>query len=226
MTRTLRHRRPSTGAVLLPVLAVLLAPAAARSQTFSLEASPDCDPSLASLEAHVMGGGLLRGAPYAPAGDDWGRANTLHYSRPFVCMTTGEETVGSWLQTAWEDDHRDEPHPVAEHEGNEVLTRFGFGDLEVEIVQTLGCNVLHQCYSFTNTGEQEISVLALTQILEAAMRFVGDGTDDRAGTVEGPPRMLYAFDEDADPTRSRPHISLSPGPGSLHHETERSRLAG
>ena len=136
-------------------------------------------------------------ARFDPANDEpnVGARGTVFESMPFLCQTQGEESRGTWLEAGRIDAERGDSDANAERMSSTFTTQ----DIEVELVAGFDCNVLTQCYVFTNRTGARIDELALIHYIDGDLFFVGNFNNDFGGTSVGIPRTIYEFDSGDDP---------------------------
>ena len=152
-------------------LCLLLPPGAAPAQgAFELSSQNGCPAELGQLRLTVDSYGsfgsstdIAGDAFFDPPEPRWDEAGTVYESMPFLCVTQAGQTRGSWLENGRA---AGLSRAQAQRNANRVTSTFSHGDLDVRLVQTLDCNLLTQCYQFTNRGAQEASVLAVTQYID------------------------------------------------------------
>ncbi|MBM4320482.1 MAG: hypothetical protein FJ125_11105, partial [Deltaproteobacteria bacterium] len=220
----LRSRSSPLGASFLVILAFCLE--AGAQGRFNLTMDEMCSPELGDLSLTIDSYGAF-GSAVPSAGDaffdppppEWRQAGTVFESMAFLCMTKGGSTTGSWLRVGGDDIF--DPfgggggaaaalgRADAEQQGSSVVSSFEVDDTLVELVSTLNCNTLTQCYTFTNNGNQVLNTLAITHYIDGDLYFVGGFTNDYGSTIAGPPRVVYEFDQGDNPLSPSTYIGLS-----------------
>ncbi|MDY0063281.1 MAG: MopE-related protein [Myxococcota bacterium] len=195
------------------LLALLAAPRAWAQGAFTLSTQAGCSPALGHLSLTVDAYGTF-GTQANVAGDaffdppepEWERAGTVYQSMPFLCLTRDGSSAGTYLEAG----RSGLGVARATQQGNTVTSVFTYGGVEVLLEQTLDCTVLTQCYTFTNTTNRPIMVLAITQYIDGDLYFVGNYQDDYGSTIPSSPRTVYEFDQGDDPLEPSTFIGLSP----------------
>ena len=199
------------------VLLLLAAAPAWAQRVYTLENDPACHAEHGTLELGVdpygaFGSNVNVGsdALFDPPGDFWDEAGTVYQSLPLLCVELEGTRGGVFFEAGSEDLTFGE----AVQDGNTVLSVFRFGPVGVQLQQTLGCDTLTQCYSFTNLGEVPLSLVSLTQYIDSDLHYTGGFANDFGSTVVGPPRAVYEFEEGDDPDVPYTYVGLSPLPDS------------
>ena len=201
----------------LSLIAPLSALAAPVASFQPMRTGAACDPSVGvvSLGVDRYGAfgsavGIRQNATYNPVDmPDEGPAGTVFESMSFLCRTAGGASSGAWLEG-----QRAAalvpapPAPVADGEGNRITSDFSLDGVAVHLISELECNVLTQCYTFTNNTGGRVDELMLTPYIDGDLYFSGDFNNDFGGTGAGVPRTLFEFDEGDDPARPTTYLAL------------------
>ncbi|MCK6571103.1 hypothetical protein L6V77_08355 [Myxococcota bacterium] len=172
-----------------------------------------CDPNLGHLRMALdawgaFGSNVARrvDALYDPVdAPDRGPNGTVFESMPFLCQVQGGEATGQWL----EEGRLGGAAPArTDGEGNRLTSTFVVNGIEVRLDAELDCNLLTQCYTFTNLSGARLDTVELTPYIDGDLYFEGDYTNDFGGTGAGRPRTLFEFDEGDDPQRPTTYLAL------------------
>ena len=172
--------------------------------------------SYGAFGSAVAAGGPARYDP-APTEDgvDWPAESTAFESMAYLCVEgpDGANPQGTWLEAG-----RFGLQAADFQEADGVMTsEFDFSDVGVQLVAELNCNVLTECYVFTNNTAGPLDTVALTHYIDADLYFVGGLGNDYGGVRPGPPRAVYQFDQGDDPESPTTFIGLSSSdPGDRH----------
>ncbi|MCA9539819.1 MAG: thrombospondin type 3 repeat-containing protein, partial [Myxococcales bacterium] len=200
---------------LASTLALLAAPALAAPVNGShpFATGPQCNRAETgdlSLRLDVYGGfgsaaGIRADATFNAGNDvpDQGAAGTIYESMPFLCRRVGNASSGSWLESG-----RLNVAAQADGQNNQMTSRYTVNGVEVEMEATLDCNVLTQCYTFTNRTGSRLEELALIHYIDGDLYFQGGFNNDFAGTSVGIPRTIYEFDEGDNPNEPTTQLAL------------------
>ncbi len=211
---------PSVRCVLaasLVAASLVVAPAAiAEPVRFNhrMETAATCDPARGSvrlrLDVYGAFGSLTSqgdSAFFDPAGPTRAEG-TVFQAMPFLCAERAGAATGSWLEAF---ELAGVPYE-ADGTPNHLVARFRAAGLDVVHDATLNCNVLTQCWTFTNPGAGPVDTVAFYPYVDGDLLFVGDSSNDRgARSVADPPR-LYQYDQGDDPQRPTTYLGLSVGP--------------
>ncbi|MEE2756293.1 MAG: hypothetical protein VYA30_06515 [Myxococcota bacterium] len=144
-------------------------------------------------------------AIYDPARDmpDRGAQGTVYEAMPFLCRTQGGVSEGQWLEST----------PLAvqtESDGtpNRLTSRYQIDGIQVDMVTTLDCTTLTQCWTFTNLTQARLDTLAITQYIDGDLYFEGNFNNDYAGSSVAEPRTVYEFDAGDDPDQPTTMLAL------------------
>jgi hypothetical protein len=183
----------------------------ARSHSFA--SSADCDndrTGQVELDVDVYGSygsatSWGSNANFNPPGDDpdIGARGTVYESMPFLCRQQAGRSSGQWLE-------RDPLRVATRAEGDEnrLTSNYTVDGVEVDMITTLDCNILTQCWTFTNRTGARVETLALTQYIDGDLYFDGNFANDYAGTSVGIPRTIYEFDDGDDPNEPTTQLAL------------------
>ena len=172
-----------------------------------------CDPGLGTVQLGLdvfgaFGSATSAGedAVFNPAGDepDAGARGTVFESLPLLCRGQGGQTSGLYLET----DRVGNVNAVAVGDGSAMTSDYSVMGIDVHLDATLDCNVLTQCWTFTNRSGAPIDTLALTQYIDGDLFFVGGFNNDFGGTSQGRPRTIYEFDQGDDPVEPTTYLAL------------------
>ena len=199
-------------ALFLALMASAHADPVDRLHTFS--AGPECgDVGVQSLVIDFdrfgsfghTGSQLGRGALFDPADDmpDNGAQRTVFESSPFLCTVGGGQVAGRWLSQSGVNGAAN-----ADAVGNRMTSQYQVGDLQVDLVASLDCNVLTQCYTFTNTGDRRVDTVALLHYVDGDLYFEGGYNNDFAGAGDGVPRTVFEFDDGDNPEEPTTQLAL------------------
>ncbi len=145
-------------------------------------------------------------ALFNPANDepDIGARGTVFESMPFLCATQGDESEGTWLELGRAGD----VEAVADGDGNNLSSRFTMHGLDVQMEAEFACNILTQCYTFTNVSDARIDEVALIHYIDGDLFFAGNFNNDFGATSVGIPRTIWEFDSGDDPQEPTTQLSL------------------
>ena len=172
-----------------------------------------CDPELGVVSLGVdaygsFGSSTSQGddALFNPVDQpDRGAQGTVYESMPFLCRVQGGGAAGDWLESG----RLGAPAAATDGNGNHLESSFNAGGVQVEMDTSLACNVLTQCWTFTNSTGGRLEALELTPYIDGDLYFEGNFSNDYGGTGAGRPRTLFEFDEGDDPLRPTTYLSLS-----------------
>jgi hypothetical protein len=189
------------------------APAAPINGVQNMTTQAECDPNLGHLRLGLdawgaFGSNVTRrvDALYDPVdAPDRGPRGTVFESMPFLCQVQAGEATGQWL----EEGRLNGLAPArTDGDGNRLASSFVVNGVEVRMDAQLDCNVLTQCYTFTNLSGARLDTVELTPYIDGDLYFAGDYTNDFGGTGAGLPRTLFEFDEGDDPQRPTTYLAL------------------
>ncbi|MCK6570306.1 MYXO-CTERM sorting domain-containing protein [Myxococcota bacterium] len=215
MTPPIRDRARLSAAPLALLLAAV-APAdvlaAPIDGTQSMQTQNGCDAALGAVRLGIdaygaFGSATTQGqdALYNPVDQpDRGERGTVYESMPFLCRSQGGQAAGDWL----EEGRLGAPAAATDGNGNRLESTFTVDGVEVRLDASLDCNVLTQCYTFTNRTGRRLDQLELTPYIDGDLYFEGNFTNDYGGTGAGRPRTLFEFDEGDDPARPTTYLAL------------------
>lgn len=198
---------------ILVLLTLSTAQAAPVARSHTLTTSDNCDieqTGRVSLELDVYGsfgsstswGG---DAEFDAPGDqpDAGARGTVYESMPFLCRTQAGQTSGEWLE-------REPLRSRAQADGtaDQLTSQYRVDGVAVDMVATLDCNVLTQCWTFTNQTGARLDSLSITPYIDGDLYFAGNFANDYAGTSVGIPRVIYEFDDGDDPDAPTTQLAL------------------
>jgi hypothetical protein len=213
MARTPRSLLP------LSLLTALVGPAGAAPVRFNhrMETSAACDPALGHLRLRMdvfgaFGIATSQGdsAFFDPANDvpDQRAQGTVYESMGFLCSGQGGVREGNVFESA----DMVGVNVVADGTENHLVSTFRAGDVQVDLDATLDCNVVTQCWRFTNVTNARIDELAFYPYVDGDLIFSGTSADDRGARAEGNPPRLYEFDQGDDPVAPTTYLALYPDP--------------
>jgi MYXO-CTERM domain-containing protein len=143
-------------------------------------------------------------AEFNPGNDnpDAGEAGTVYNSSPFLCRTQAGRSNGQWLA--------DGPAAGARADGanNRMTSGYTVDGVRIDLTATLECNVLTQCWTFTNRTNARLDTLAITHYVDGDLFFVGAFSNDYGATSVGVPRTIYEFDAGDDPEEPTTQLAL------------------
>ncbi len=153
-------------------------------------------------------------ARFDPANDqpNVGARGTVYESMPFLCQTSGGVSRGTWLEAGRIDGAR---RGASDGNGNLMSSNFSVQDVEVQMEAEFDCNVLTQCYTFTNRSDARMEELALIPYIDGDLFFVGNFNNDFGGTNVGDPRVIYEFDSGDDPQEPTTQLALYGDQGDM-----------
>ena len=145
-------------------------------------------------------------AEFNPAGDepDAGARGTIFESMPFLCRTQGGASSGSYLEA----DRVGNVNAVAQGDSSSMTSDYNLAGIDVHLEANLDCNILTQCWTFTNRTGAVVDELALTQYIDGDLYFVGQFSNDFGGTSQGELRRIYEFDQGDDPVEPTTYLAL------------------
>ena len=180
---------------------------------FSTGAACDPDAGDVSLGLDVYGSfgsstEINQDALFNPANDvpDRGARGTVYESMPFLCRTQGGDSDGEWLEAGALNANAN-----ADAVGDRMTSDYTVDGVGVEMVADFDCNVLTQCWTFTNNTGAPLDELALIHYVDGDLFFEGSFNNDFAGTSVGIPRTIYEFDAGDDPEAPTTQLSLFGG---------------
>ena len=207
-------RRPVTS---LAALAVALAaiPVSAAPVRFNhrMETAAACAPELGHLRLRMdvfgaFGISTSQGdsAFFDPANDvpNQRAQGTVYESMGFLCAEQGGARVGHTFEAA----EMVGVQTVADGVENQLVSRFQAGQVRVDLDARLDCNVVRQCWRFTNLSDARIDTLAFYPYVDGDLIFSGTSDDDRGARGVGVPPPLYQFDQGDDPLRPTTYLGL------------------
>ncbi len=175
-------------------------PACNQEQTGHLEMALDVFGSYGSAT------GIDIDARFNPANDepDRGPRGTVFESMPFLCATQAGASRGAWL----EEERIGDVEAVADGEGNRLTSRFELDGIDVQMEATFECNILTQCYTFTNNTAARLDEVALIHYVDGDLFFVGNFNNDFGATSVGVPKTIWEFDAGDNPREPTTQLSL------------------
>jgi MYXO-CTERM domain-containing protein len=204
----------SQTALLAALAALAAAPALAApiDGVQSMRTENFCDPALGVVTVGVDAYGSFGSATgqgvdalYDPVdAPDRGARGTVYESMPFLCRVQNGEAAGDWLEEA----RLGAPPAVTDGNGNHLESSFQAGGVQVDLDAMLDCNVLTQCWTFTNTTGTRLDALEITPYIDGDLYFEGNFTNDYGGTGAGRPRTLFEFDEGDNPQSPTTYLAL------------------
>jgi MYXO-CTERM domain-containing protein len=196
-------------AVLVSALCAEAAPVD-RFQRF--ETAPACDlaeTGTLSMALDVYGSfgsaaDIQQDALYNPPNDqpDRGAAGTVYESKPFLCRTGGGRSSGEWLELG------NVGGAVADGDGDSLSSEYVVDGVRVNMEAEFECNLLTQCWTFTNETNARIDDLAITHYVDGDLFFEGNFNNDFAASSVGVPRIIYEFDSGDDPQEPTTQLAL------------------
>jgi hypothetical protein len=218
MTRLASRARALTILALAVGLAHPL-PAGAAPVAFNhrMETAAACDPSLGHLRLRMdvfgaFGIATSQGdsAFFDPARDvpDRRAQGTVYESMGFLCTDAGGTREGHVFEAADMVGAR----VVADGVENRLTSTFDAGDVRVDLVATLDCNVVRQCWQFTNLGAAPLDTVAFYPYLDGDLLFEAGSDNDRGARALGEPPHLYEFDQGDAPARPTTYLGLYTDP--------------
>jgi len=132
---------------------------------------------------------------------DLGEAGTVYRSSPFLCQTQAGQSQGEWLANGV-------ANAEADAVNNRMTSDYTVNDVAVDLTVTLECNILTQCWTFTNQSNARIDALAITQYVDGDLFFVGNFGNDYGATSVGIPRTIYEFDAGDNPQEPTTQLAL------------------
>ena len=177
------------------------------------ETGPECNQDVTGhleMGLDVFGGfgsatEIDQDADFNPANDepDRGPRGTVFESMPFLCATQGGESAGSWLELG-----RAGVEAVADGDEDSLSSRFEMHGLDVQMEASFACNILTQCYTFTNVSDARIEEVALIEYIDGDLFFSGNFNNDFGATSVGVPKTIWEFDSGDDPQEPTTQLSL------------------
>jgi hypothetical protein len=166
------------------------------------ETAAECDDEMGSLSLSMDVYGsygsavsIRRDATFNPANDapDRGAQGTVYESKPFLCRTQGRRSTGIWLE-------QDPLAAAAVTDGqpNRMTSQYTVDGVTVDLLATLDCTILTQCWTFTNSTGDRLDTLAITPYIDGDLYFEGNFNNDYAGASVGIPQSVYEFDAGDD----------------------------
>ena len=200
----------------LLALALTLAPLAAIAQPVNgshpFATAAACDDDLGSVSLRLDPYGsfgsaveIQQDALFNPSNDapDRGARGTVFESMPFLCRTVGGASSGTWLEAS-----RTDVAVNAVGQVNRMTSNYTVNGVRVDLVASLECTTLTQCYTFTNNTNARLDTLALIHYIDGDLFFEGNFNNDFAGTSAGIPRTIYEFDAGDDPQEPTTQLAL------------------
>ncbi len=203
----------SSALTLALALAGASADAAPINGVQSMQTEPACDPALGNVSLGVdawgsFGSSTGQGvdAMYNPVdAPDRGARGTVYESMPFLCRQQGGAATGNWL----EDNYLAGQAPaVTNGNGNHLTSDFTLNGVGAHLEADLACNILTQCWTFTNRTGARLDQLDLTHYIDGDLYFEGNFTNDYGGTGVGQRRTLFEFDEGDNPQAPTTYLAL------------------
>ena len=108
---------------------------------------------------------------------------------------SGRRYGGTWLERG--------PlavNTVTDGVDNRMTSQYTVDGVEVDLTATLDCNILTQCWTFTNRTNAELDTLAIIHYIDGDLFFEGSFGNDYAGASVGVPKQVYEFDAGMIPT--------------------------
>ena len=144
-------------------------------------------------------------ALFDPANDDpdRGARGTVYESMPFLCRSQERRYGGTWLERG--------PlavNTVTDGVDNRMTSQYTVDGVEVDLTATLDCNILTQCWTFTNRTNAELDTLAIIHYIDGDLFFEGSFGNDYAGASVGVPKQVYEFDAGDDPNEPTTLLKL------------------
>ena len=165
------------------------------------------DPYGAVGSAVSIGGGAHFDPGVNEAGVDWVEESTVFESMSFVCFEDagGRFPRGTWLESGRYAGQRQ----AFNVEDGVVTSQSEWSNVTMELRAELMCNVLRECWTFTNNSDRDLETVALTHYIDGDLFYVGGFGNDFGGTRPGPPRTVFEFDNGDDPEAPTTFIGLS-----------------
>ena len=179
-----------------------------------METSAACDPALGHLRLRMdvfgaFGISTSQGdsAFFDPANDvpDQRAQGTVYNSMGFMCAEQRGARTGHIFEAA----EMVGVATVADGVENQLTSRFDAGAVRVDMQARLVCNVVRQCWQFTNTSNAPVDTLAFYPYVDGDLIFSGTSDDDRAARGVAVPPPLYQFDQGDDPVQPTTYVGLS-----------------
>ena len=208
--------RPAAALLLSLVAPLALAPNTAQAapvaaaQPMATQAGCAADLGAVSLSVDLFGafGSAARNgraASYNPLDvPDVGAKSTVYESMAFMCRTQAGATSGLWLEAS----RTGNIAAVGDGAVNTLTSRFTVSNVDVVMTATLDCNVLRECYTFTNRTGARLDTLLLSPYLDGDLYFSGTFNNDYAGTGAGLPKPVFQFDQGDNPLLPTTYLAL------------------
>ncbi len=178
------------------------------------ETGPACDVAQTgrlSMALDVFGSfgsatNIGQDASYNPPDDDpdRGARGTVYESKPFLCRTNGGRSSGAWLEYGAQRNRAVQ----ADGDGTGLTSDYTVDGVRVSMAASFECDLLTQCWTFENTSDQPLDELALIHYVDGDLFFVGNFSNDFAGSSVGVPRTIYEFDTGDDPQAPTTQLAL------------------
>ncbi|MBU0551250.1 hypothetical protein KJ940_07120 [Myxococcota bacterium] len=219
MLRPLTTPRARWTAPRAPLILLLLSTAASAQEIEAqrLETGPACNVHTVGVLSLLMdplgsfGSATAVGeqARFNPVTDDPDRGfrGTVFESMPYLCVRrsgAADNTYGTWLES----ERMGYPEVTVTPGVNAFTSEFSFGEIGVRLEAELNCNVLKQCYTFTNLGSARWGEIALIPYMDGDLYFEGSFGNDFGGVSLGQPTTVYEFDSGDDPRQPTTLIAL------------------
>ena len=181
-----------------------------------------CNPNVGAVSVGVDAYGAFGSATanhqdalYDPIDQpDRGPRGTVYESMPFLCKSQAGVATGNWMEQGRV---ADIAPARADGNGNSLTSDFVVDGLAAHLEASLDCNILTECWSFTNRSGARLDQVELTPYIDGDLYFRGNYTNDYGGVSVGNPRTLYEFDEGDDPHLPTTYLALfSQDPADPH----------
>ena len=179
-----------------------------------METSAACDPALGRVRLRMdvfgaFGISTSQGdsASFDPANDvpDQRAQGTVYNSMGFLCAEQRGARTGHIFEAA----EMVGVATVADGVENLLTSQFDAEGVRVDMQARLNCNVLRQCWQFTNTTAAPLDTVAFYPYVDGDLIFSGTSDDDRAARGVAVPPPLYQFDQGDDPLRPTTYLGLA-----------------
>ena len=136
---------------------------------------------------------------------DAGPRRTVFESMPFLCQSQAGRATGHWL----EEGRLAGIAPArTDGNGNRLTSDYTVDGVDVHLEAELDCNILTQCYTFTNRSGARLDTVELIPYIDGDLFFAGNQSNDYGGSSAGSPKTLFEFDEGDDPLRPTTYLAL------------------
>ena len=195
----------------------VLAPAPAHAVPVAfaqrMETAAACDPALGHLRLRMdvfgaFGIATSQGdsATFDPANDvpDRHAQGTVYESMGFLCAGRAGVRDGHTFESS----EMVGTPVVADGQENRLTSTFRAGDVQVDLDARLDCNIVTECYTFTNRTAAALDELYFYPYMDGDLIFDAGSDNDRGARSLGNPPRLYEFDQGDNPATPTTYLAL------------------